>query len=91
MNPRAYFDSLDEAQQNRLFTKAGAQAIRDGADLNQVVNSRRGMRAAGTTTESTTRFGVVPGRVRLMPEALYGQAGSRDEAIQLLMQHGYLR
>lgn len=43
--PRAYFDSLDEAEQNRVFTNAGAEAIRLGADPAQVVNARRG--AAG--------------------------------------------
>lgn len=48
-NPRAYFDSLSEAEQNRAFTNAGAQAIRDGADLARVVNARRGMTTAGTT------------------------------------------
>ena len=46
-DPQAYFGSLPEAEQNRVFTRAGAQAIRDGADIGQVVNARRGMR---TTT-----------------------------------------
>jgi len=32
--------------QEDIFTKAGAQAIRDGADLSQVVNARRGMSTA---------------------------------------------
>lgn len=32
--------------QEDVFTRAGAQAIRDGADLNQVVNARRGMSTA---------------------------------------------
>jgi hypothetical protein len=44
-DPMAYFDSLSRAEQNRVFTVAGAQAIRDGADLRRVVNVRR--RAAG--------------------------------------------
>lgn len=38
----AYFRSLSEAEQDKRFTKAGAQAIRDGADPAQVVNARRG-------------------------------------------------
>lgn len=46
VDPHAYFDSLDEAQQNRIFTKAGASAIRDGSDIGQVVNARRGMSTA---------------------------------------------
>jgi hypothetical protein len=42
-NPRDYFDSLTPAQQDAIFTKSGAKAIRDGADIGQVVNARRGM------------------------------------------------
>lgn len=87
---RGYFDSLSPAEQDRTFTKAGAAAIREGADVGQVVNSRRGMTAAGTTTESTTRAGVArPGR--LMPEEIYRRSdGDRTEALRLLQLHGYL-
>lgn len=46
-DPKAYFDSLSEGEQDRVFTAAGARAIRDGADIAQVVNARRG--AAGLT------------------------------------------
>jgi hypothetical protein len=77
-----------------VFGQAGAAAIRDGADLGQVVNARRGMyTAAGRslTVESTTRRGVAPGKVRLMPEQIYREArGDRDEAIRLLKRFGYL-
>lgn len=45
-DPGLYFDSLSPAEQNRIFTNAGAQAIRDGADISQVVNVRRGMNTA---------------------------------------------
>ncbi|WP_345543455.1 hypothetical protein [Microbacterium jejuense] len=41
-DPIDYFDSLGEAQQDRVFTKAGAWAIRNGADPAKVVNARRG-------------------------------------------------
>lgn len=47
-NPLEYFRSLSPAEQDRAFTITGARAIRDGADLNQVVNARRGAR--GLTT-----------------------------------------
>lgn len=91
VSPRGYFDSLTAAEQDRAFTKAGAAAIRDGADVGQVVNARRGMTAAGTTTESTTRRGVAA-KGRLMPEEIYRRSqGNRDEALRLLRQHGYLR
>jgi hypothetical protein len=92
-NPRTYFDSLTEAEQDLAFTKAGAQAIRDGADLARVVNARRGMYEAGgnlLTTEAITERGTGR-RVRLMPEQIYREAGDdRDEAIRLLRAHGYL-
>lgn len=41
-DPMAHFRSLSETEQNRQFTVAGARAIRDGADIGSVVNSRRG-------------------------------------------------
>lgn len=42
----AYFRSLSEAEQDRAFGKARAQAIRDGADMGQVVNSKVGVQTA---------------------------------------------
>lgn len=64
LDPDAYFESLPAEEQDRLFGKAGAQAIRDGADMAQVVNARRGMQKAQVfgrdsviTTEGTTRRG----------------------------------
>lgn len=91
-DPRRYFDSLTEAEQRRVFTVAGAQAIRDGADVGRVVNARRGMyTSAGRrlTREGTRSRGAR--RVRLMPEQIYAEAGGdRDEAIRLLRLHGYL-
>lgn len=64
LDPDAYFESLTADEQDRLFGKAGAQAIRDGADMAQVVNARRGMQKAQVfgrdsviTTEGTTRRG----------------------------------
>lgn len=79
----------------RGLSKAETQAIRDGADLAQVVNAHRGMRVAGITTEGTSRRGFagrrLGGRPRLTPERIYREAkGSRDQAIALLRQHGYI-
>lgn len=45
-NPHLYFESLSAAEQDRIFTKAGAEAVRLGADPSQVVNARRGMYTA---------------------------------------------
>lgn len=88
-DPRAYFDSLTEAEQDRTFTIAGAKAIRDGADISQVVNSRRGMFTAGgrrLTREGTTRRGLASQRRRAIepgtPEEriLVGRRGAVAQA-----------
>lgn len=64
IEPTDYFHSLPTTEQDRAFTKAGAQAIRDGADISQVVNARQGMRLAQElgpnmpiTLEGTTKRG----------------------------------
>lgn len=88
-DPKAYFNSLNAAEQDRIFTKAGAEAIRLGADPAKVVNSRRGMTAIGDKLYTTEAAGRRP---RLMPEQCFVEArGDRAEALRLLRLHGYLR
>jgi hypothetical protein len=87
-NPQAYFDSLDQAGQDELLGKAGAQAVREGADLAQVVNARRGMQTADGRLYTTEAAGRRP---RLMPEQIFRDARDRDDAIRLLRLHGYIR
>lgn len=56
IDPDSYFNNLSRAEQDRVFTAAGARAIREGADIGQVVNARRGMyttTAYGRTVEAT--------------------------------------
>lgn len=64
IDPRAYFNQLSRAEQDRVFTAAGARAIREGGDMAQIVNARRGMytatafgRRLAATREGTTRRG----------------------------------
>ncbi|MCG7285369.1 hypothetical protein MHY85_05185 [Cellulomonas sp. ACRRI] len=106
VSPVDYFDSLSVEQQDATFTKAGADAIRNGADMNQVVNARRGMRQAQVggrqiliTTEGTTKRGAAARalrtetggrRPRLMPESIAQIATSRDDYLRLLRANGYL-
>jgi hypothetical protein len=90
LDPRKTFDSMGRAEQDKTFTKAGAEAIRDGADPAKVVNARRGMQTAADGRLYTTE--AAGKRPRLMPEAVFAEArGNRDEAIRLLKLHGYLR
>lgn len=140
-DPQEYFNSLSREEQDKVFTAAGAQAIRDGADINQVVNARRGARGLSTaagrrtreealalrngaargslqtervygrdafiTTEGTTSRGIAGRRLadlqkvdgeryrrsrtpRLMPEQIYADATSREDAIRLLRRFGYI-
>lgn len=92
-DPKKAFESLSPAEQERAFTKAGAQSIREGADISQVVNARRGMQTAtvfGRTVKTTTE--AAGRRLRLMPEQIFIEAnGDRQEAIRLLRLHGYIR
>jgi hypothetical protein len=77
----AYFNSLDQAQQDRIFTKAGAEAVRDGADIGQVVNARRGMRTTSAYGRriSVTTEGTSPGAVgRRAIEATAQRPGTRQ-------------
>ena len=104
-DPYELFNSLSEAEQDARFTKAGAQAIRDGADIYQVVNARagmsyagvsvdgtrRGQRATGITTTGSTRRAHTGGiEGRLTPDAIYQQGLPRDQTLQLLRDQGYV-
>lgn len=89
-DPKAYFDSLSPAEQNKAAGAANAQAIRDGADLNRVVNAQRGRNGLTTTEGAGARGFASNTRQRLTPEGIYKQAaGNRAEALRLLEQHGY--
>ena len=82
---KEYFDSLAPEQQAKVFTKAGAKAIQDGADINQVVNARRGMKAITSaggrrrliTTEGTTKRGWASEYLREQYGAVLQKAGGR--------------
>lgn len=66
------------------LSKADLRALRDGADLGKVVNVRRrkaGLRQAGR---------VLARRGQPTPEGIYAMASTRDEAVELLKQFGYV-
>lgn len=68
------------------LTDAERKALEEGADLSRVINARRGgYRGKMSTTELAKR-----GRARLTPDGIFAKAGSREEALSLLREHGYL-
>lgn len=89
-DPKAFFHRLTSEDQDRLFTKAGAEAIRLGADISQVVNARDGITVAQAhgqrvlaTTAGTTARGIAgqrlaadstTGVIRLLPDEIFTQA-----------------
>lgn len=100
VNRADYFKSISAAEQDRTFGKAGAEAIRNGADMGQVVNARRGMSTAQdgrlVTTTGTPRRGVASARTtgrvgpRLMPETIAKSATNRDDYMRLMRLNGYI-
>lgn len=99
--PGEYFDSLTAAEQDKAFTKAGAEAIRNGADMTQVVNARSGMKVAQIggrksliTVSGSTRRGLYGsrqrGKPRLMPETIARIAKNKDDYLRLLRVNAYI-
>jgi hypothetical protein len=89
VSPQQAFREMLPSEQDKVFGKAGADAIRQGADIGQVVNARTGMYPASGRLMTTTGGGRRP---RLMPEQILIEAkGDRAEAVRLLSLHGYLR
>lgn len=95
-DPYEAFNRMSEAEQNRGFTNAGAQAIRDGADMYQVVNARRGMKYRGAfTSEGTSKHGwagqiLRRGQKRMTPETIYRLNPNREQAVEALRAQGYI-
>lgn len=101
-DPYEYFQSLSPEEQTKYFGRSEARAIRDGADLYQVVNARRGMtrigarpgRRARLTYEGTSRHGNFgrrgAARARLTVDEIYRTAGTRTRALRMLEEEGYI-
>lgn len=91
------YDRMSAEQRRRVFGEAGAKAIDDGANIYSVVNARKAMDQVemfGHTVQVTyTGTGSKKKKrpPRLMPEEIYRQAETREQAIRLLYKNGYLR
>lgn len=84
-NPMSFFNSLSKAEQDRRFGAAGAAAIREGADIFQVVNASRSVvtldsygRKVVATLEGTTRRGSFYQDMRREAELKTGQRFARS-------------
>lgn len=101
-NPYDYFNSLSTEEQNKYFGVANSRAIREGGDLNQVVNATTRKGALFTaddgrryTREGSSRRGFGRQRsgkvLRPTPWQIYRDArGRREEAVRLLREFGYI-
>ena len=76
---------MSRAEQDRIFTAASARAIREGGDIFQIVNARRGMytatayrRTLRATREGATRRGAFYRQERRRTEELTGIRFARD-------------
>lgn len=97
-----YFASLSPDDQDRLFGKGEAEAIRHGADISQVVNAtarRNGMYTADGgrryTREGTTKkgyYGRNAAKVRRPTpwQIMKDSRGDREVARQALRRYGYI-
>jgi hypothetical protein len=91
------FDGMSPDQRRKVFGEAGSKAISDGANIYSVVNARKamaqvemfGQKVQVTYTGTGSRKKKRP--PRLMPEEIYRQAETREQAIRLLYKNGYLR
>ncbi len=85
-DPYQYFKSLSERDQDHIFGKANAQAIRDGADIYRVTNVRmRGLSVAGR--DDLVRYG---GQTRRTVADIYARDRDRRFVIENLQYHGYI-
>lgn len=98
-DPQAAFDAMTEEEQNEAFGKANAEAIRQGADMNQVVNATRrggvysvdGNRFTRVGTTRRGSYGATSKAARMTPETIFKAAnGDPDEAVRLLRFYKYI-
>jgi len=95
VDPYAYFNSLSEKEQDRLFNKRDAQAIRDGGDIYRVVNIRsRGLsddalKSSGARSGWQARRWDTPSKMTI-DDIYAASGGSRSKAIDLMSKNGFI-
>ncbi len=78
-DPYEAFRRMSPAEQDRAFGATQARAIRDGADIYRVHNSRRGLPSVKA---------YKPPRLTL--DEIYRQAGTRTRAVAMLTEQGWI-
>lgn len=73
-DPYRAFQDLEPEQQDRVFGRSEARAIREGADIFKVVNQR-------TRKMATARSPI---------DEIYRTAGTRSNAVRMLRERGYI-
>ncbi|MFG2916252.1 hypothetical protein ACGF0D_25600 [Kitasatospora sp. NPDC048298] len=95
-DPAALFGQMTPEEQRRRLGAAGVKALEQGADLNRVVNARRGLSTVGdrtTTTEGTTKRGIGAGAAQNQfekkPGVRFGtETAARDRLKQTRLMPG---
>lgn len=92
---KTVFEQMSAAQRHKAFGAAAVKAIGDGADIEQVVNARRGMQTATyyrrtiqTTTEGITRRGIA-GRRSKKFERIVGSRYATSRSPRLMPEEIY--
>jgi hypothetical protein len=83
-DPYALFKSMSPAEQEKVFGRIEARAIRDGGDIYRVVNTSQ----RGLGTARGARLYGTPDRMTV--DDIYRVAGTRTNAIKLMTEHGYI-
>lgn len=85
-NPGDHFGVNPTLDQITDLTESERKALIEGSDLSRVINARRGASRDRLTTTALARRG----QARLTPDGIFARAKSRDEALRLLRQNGYI-
>lgn len=88
-SPDDYFESLPTAEQDRIFTKGGAEAIRSGARAQDVVSARRG--ASGITTSRGVGRQTVPNSGRRIAPTRIGSNADGSPIMGYTTSEGSIR
>lgn len=83
-DPYEYFNSLSKEQQEKVFGRIEARAIRDGGDIFRVENTR--LRGLGTA-KGNLRYGT-PSKMTV--DDIYRTAGTRANAIRMMEREGFI-